>query len=187
MQALVHQRGVSGEFTFSMLPRLHQTLEKARTAGHPYKIVCILGGTNDLSDDDNTPESIFAHLHQMYDLVLSHGALLAAITIPESAFTDAEYVALRTGVNGHIKSFCAKNAATTVCIDLEHHIPYFNADGVKNDELWDDGLHMTPKGYDEFGQFVFNQLETKILELHGIGGIAVEKVVVPDIDGSGCA
>jgi lysophospholipase L1-like esterase len=162
-QSLIHQRGVSGEFTTDMIRRLHQLLETATSKGYPYKVVCILGGTNDLSDDSESGKDVFKRLKQLYDMVLSHGdCVLAAITIPESAFVDEDYCNKRTRINGYIKDFCAEHRDRAILIDLESHIRYFGADGTKNAEVWDDALHMTEAGYDEFGRLVFSCIKGKV-------------------------
>lgn len=165
-QSLIHQRGVSGEFTADMIRRLHQILEKASIKGYPYNVVCILGGTNDLSDEEEPAKNVFNRLKHMYDMVLAHGdCVLAAITIPESACVDNYYVNKRSRINGYIKEYCAEHRERAVLVDLETHIRFFGADGIKNTDLWDDALHMTEEGYDKFGELVFNHIKGKITNI----------------------
>ena len=165
-EVLISQQGVSGEFTDCMIRRLHGILEAAETNGHPFQIVCILGGTNDLSDEDDTPEIIFSRLKQMYEKVLAHGnATLAAITIPEAGFLDEAYISTRNGVNNLIKDFCASNPERIILVDLNGHIRFFADTGQKNTELWDDALHMTPAGYDKFGELVFENIKQTLAQV----------------------
>ena len=63
-----------------------------------FNIVSILSGTNDLARV-NTLESVCERLDQMYLKSFDHNAWLVYVTIPQSAFTDAEYVQLRTRIN----------------------------------------------------------------------------------------
>jgi hypothetical protein len=52
-----------------------------------------------------------------------------------------------------------------VLVDLESHMRYFGADGTKNTEYWDDALHMTEAGYDEFGRLVFSHIKDKVIAI----------------------
>ena len=156
--AAIHQFGLSGEFTSHMIPRLHDILTKSATS--PYKFVCILAGTNDLSLSDSGDE-IFERLRQLYNMVLEHGdkqAILVAITIPQSFFTDSDYVGTRNTVNKHIKNFCLginkdSDQVRVITVDYENLIPY-----QENGIYWDDALHMTPAGYNRLGKFIFEHI-----------------------------
>lgn len=169
-KALVHQRGLSGEFTDHMIPRLGRLLEQATAANQPYDAVCILGGTNDLSSDDSA-EEVFHRLKQLYDQVLAHGdgkTVLVTITIPQSACKDDEYVSRREGINALIKEFSSKGDDSSsgqgrvVCVDAEKSLPFFTLEQEKDKIIWDDALHMTPEGYDLLGRLVFTGIEDRM-------------------------
>jgi hypothetical protein len=42
--------------------------------------------------------------------------------------------------------------------DLKAHIPYHSLTEDQRDDLWDDGLHMTPAGYNRMGQHIADAL-----------------------------
>ena len=42
--------------------------------------------------------------------------------------------------------------------DLRAHIPYHSLTEDQRDDLWDDGLHMTPAGYNRMGQHIADAL-----------------------------
>lgn len=151
-RVVMQQVGMSGEYTSHMIPRLLRHLEGARP---PYQLVCLLGGTNDISLADS-PHEIAARLTDMYDAVLESHAMttLVAITIPQSYFLDTNYVEKRSFINTKIKEYCLRHSDRVLLVDLEHLLPYFKGDGSVDTVHWDDHLHMTPKGYDLFGQFV---------------------------------
>lgn len=164
---LLHERGVSGEFTDSMLSRLHGILTRTHETRYPYDIVCILGGTNDLSDPRNTPELIFGNLEQLYEQVFKHNshAIVVAITIPQSFVKDKKYLETRAAVNNLIMTYQKHDKdgqAKVLHLDLEHAIQYYDSEGHVNRTMWDDGLHLTPNGYDVFGQLVFDTLKPVI-------------------------
>jgi len=173
-EAMVHQRGLSGENTDHMIPRLAGILDRVAKTGFPYHVVCVLAGTNDLADDD-TAEQIFSRLKHLYEQVMMHGdgrTLLVTITIPPSAFMDEEYVARRSAINALIKEYSSSNNCDSaaaggergrvVCVDAEQGLPYWSAPGEKDTVLWDDALHLTPEGYDRLGGLVFSAIEPRL-------------------------
>ena len=180
-EVLIHQ------FTDHMIPRLSNILEKATSSSYPYRVVCVLAGTNDLSSDDNA-EDIFSRLKELYTQVLAHGGdqgiILVTITLPQAAFLDDDYVERRAAINSKIKEYTSHHSSSSnsnsnsnsnddsikiknhqqqvVCVDLEEGLPYFTPEGVKDTHHWDDALHMTPAGYDQFGRLVFSRLESHL-------------------------
>jgi lysophospholipase L1-like esterase len=154
-EVLLQQVGVSGEYTSHMISRLGGYL--VDNTASPYQLVCILGGTNDLALDD-PPAEVAARLKTMYNAVLtsSTDSLLAVITIPQSYFLDPEYVSKRSAINSEIKEYCEQSAFKDriVFVDLERLLPYYDKNGEKDTVHWDDHLHMSPDGYDQFGKLV---------------------------------
>ena len=107
-EAMIHQLGMSGEYTSHMIPRLYGIINRSLSV--PYKFVCILAGTNDLALTDSG-EVIFERIKHMYNMVLDHGdggTILVAITIPQSYFTDPSYIEKRDVINREIKKFCTE-------------------------------------------------------------------------------
>jgi len=159
-KAIVDQRGISGEFTNSMIERLPIIMKNATsTYGYKYNTVIILGGTNDLSGyQTETANSIFSRLEALYKIVLADGAKLLVVSVPESRVPQPDYIQLRHDVNKLIKEYYTKHQHEGVrYLDLETEIPY-NATGLAS-SLWSfDGLHMTALGYDNFGSLVFDSI-----------------------------
>lgn len=52
------------------------------------------------------------------------------------------------------REYCSSKNITV--IDLAASIPQLSLPLDKRREYWDDGIHFTPKGYDQFGEIVFN-------------------------------
>jgi lysophospholipase L1-like esterase len=50
-------------------------------------------------------------------------------------------------------------------LDLHAKIPYHSMEETEREEIWDDGLHFTPKGYERMGGFVAERLIEIISEL----------------------
>lgn len=158
-QCIIHQHGKSGEFTDHMIPRLHGILSKA--ADYPYKLVCILAGTNDLSRDHEKSSDVTMRLRQLYDMVLNHHekTFLVAITIPQSQCVAENYVNKRSAINEDIRNFC-QTTERAICVDFEKIIPYFEDSSQlkRNRVLWDDPLHMTPVGYDSLADLIYQHI-----------------------------
>lgn len=51
---------------------------------------------------------------------------------------------------------------TLLFLDLERRLPYHALTQGEKDELWDDGLHLTAKGYDVMGSLIFEALQPHI-------------------------
>lgn len=151
----MQQAGVSGAYTSGMIRHLEHYLNPK--TGPPFDVVCILGGTNDLSLDDS-PEEIFSRIKRLYDMSLEHNpaAILVPITIPQSFFRDSNYVATRSAINQMIKEYWQTSPAREriILVDLERLFPYFDESGTEDTTHWGDHLHMTPAGYDRFGSIM---------------------------------
>lgn len=48
--------------------------------------------------------------------------------------------------------------------DLHAMIPYHSMDEAERKEIWDDGLHLTPKGYERMGELIGERLAELIKE-----------------------
>lgn len=161
---IMNQSGCSGEFTDSMIFRMEEILSE--TKNDPYHLVCILGGTNDLSRDYETSSEIFSRLESLYQQVLNQNSktILVAITIPQSGWLEDSYVAKRIEINDLIRHFCLMNNERVICVDFEQNIPYFEDSNQKmrDNKLWDDTLHMTPKGYDLLASIIFDSIKESL-------------------------
>lgn len=76
---------------------------------------------------------------------------------------DEEYTGIRSHINESIREYCRRAADSNrvYCVDMEKLMPYFDVNTAMKDTIhWDDGLHMTPIGYDKFGEFVFNAISS---------------------------
>lgn len=173
----IREEGKSGEFTEDMTYRLRDILYK-NAENKPFDIICILGGTNDLSEFGSIASTeIFENLKVLYDAALQSNpnVQVVAMSIPQSGVKMVKYIDLRTEVNRLIGDYTKSYNETIksnsenlkrnpiIFIDLEHLFPYYirNTDIVDSTH-WDDTLHMTPAGYDLFGKIVFEHIEDAI-------------------------
>ena len=149
--------GISGQCTDEIYERSVELVNESKTT--LYDIVCVLAGTNDIGLYPERPaEETFQQLIKIYELFLSHGSFLITVTIPQSAETDSDYIQCRNDINESIRQYSLQNSSRVVCIDLEAQIPYNTSTGEVNTEYFDDELHLTPLGYDKFGELVFQAI-----------------------------
>jgi lysophospholipase L1-like esterase len=150
--------GHSGEETWQMVRRLEQILQRS----FKYDYVCILGGTNDLADSSETSSSIFGRLQVLYEKVLACDSKLIVVTIPPTAFDSKEedYLKTKLQINEMIHEFYLKHKemGKVEYVDLYSAVPYYESNGSKS-PLWDDNLHLSPAGYDKFGELVYESLK----------------------------
>jgi len=153
----VVEAGCSGEKTGDMLQRLRATLEPSQTQ---FQVVCLLGGTNDLGGRLGHAE-IVDNLREMYLAAAKHGAVTLAISVPEALINVPHYIEKRKAVNDGIRKVVKEwNQPQAIAfLDLEAQIPYLSAAEDARAEMWSDSLHMTEKGYDRFGELVFNEVQ----------------------------
>ncbi|CAF0800671.1 unnamed protein product, partial [Didymodactylos carnosus] len=158
--AKVCASGRSGERVLDgMIERLKKTLDTVENESH-FRWVIILGGINDLSLGSE-PERIMDGLRQMYDMVYRHGANLVIMTVTESGLvkTNDPRDEKRHRLNTLIKTYAWENhfagGKRTFCVDLDKLIPWHRPDMVEKKLLWDDHMHLTPKGYDRVAELIF--------------------------------
>jgi len=59
-------------------------------------------------------------------------------------------------VNEHLKQYCQDQSVQL--LDLAEKIPNLEMPSNERDTMWDDGLHLTPLGYDRMGEFIYDTL-----------------------------
>lgn len=156
--------GHSNEYVLNnMIDRLRTTLSEAVEQGHYYRWVIILGGIHDLGRGVR-PEVIFDGLRQMYQMVYEHGANLVVLTVNETGRlkTNDPRDADRHQLNTLIKKYAWENhwagGRRTFCADINEAIPWHRGDLDEKKKLWDDHMHLTPKGYDLIGTLIFKTI-----------------------------
>lgn len=161
----VTSSGQSGEFTVAMKKRLDMILSSVENdeSAKKFDLVCILAGTNDLGCSE-TPKKIFKNLLSMYNRVLSHGAELCVITVPENGLDLYWLDSSRKELNDKIRKYVRRESEKDfiVLFDLEKEIPHSQA----NKKYWsEDDLHMSKRGYKHFAKKLYKVLtENQILE-----------------------
>ena len=118
----INQKGRSGERTEHMRGRLSQILHT--NTNDIFNIICILGGTNDLSEYKSKQAiEIFNNLKYLYEMSIESNPniQLVVISIPQSGVVVPQYMELRTQVNILIQDYVNKynqkidsNASTTI-------------------------------------------------------------------------
>lgn len=121
----------------------------ADNATAPYDWAIILGGTNDIGY--NIPaETAFEKLKAVWEMPLSRKVKVLALTVPEGGGVRgrAWLSAQRDKLNGLIKGYKRENFYV---FDLHAAVPNFSMSAKDQERYWDDGLHLTPDGYDLMG------------------------------------
>lgn len=162
LEVIVKNYGVSGErLADTMKTRLQEVVAATRP-----DLVIILGGTNDLLDMDKGGEDVIDHI--LNDLQTLHlfcqykGIKTVALSIPETSFDvwkpHGNMSRIRNKLNQDFREFVKESLTESVYIDIASEIPRKG-----NEALWDDGVHLSTKGYDRVGEVIFRGI-TKIVE-----------------------
>ncbi|TGJ78250.1 hypothetical protein E0Z10_g10510 [Xylaria hypoxylon] len=130
------------------------------SAQYPYDWTIVLGGTNDLGW--NRPADIIEGLKRAWDIPLSKGGKVLALTIPETKSTSRETIERRNEVNDAIRGYEKDNFFH---FDLFKALPYHQMAPHDRGKYWDpDGVHLQAAGYDLMGEKIGDAL-VRILRL----------------------
>ncbi|GFR40616.1 hypothetical protein Agub_g1197 [Astrephomene gubernaculifera] len=170
----VSERGLSGERVVDdqpdsgMVVRLPKLLDYSAAEGRNFSWVVILGGINDIGWGAD-PYTVFTGLQSLYDTSRRHGARVLALTCLETATSRSdtkpndERSRLNALIRGAGEEAEARGDAGFAVLDLEPLLPFprdrYDAAG---DALWDDGLHLTPAGYDRLAEIIYQGLRDKL-------------------------
>jgi len=153
----LENRGLSGEFTDSMVSRFAKLVESGS-----FNFAVILGGTNDLGLQD--PEMTFGNLKAMHDHARKMGIISVVVTIPENGQEqDLPWIAeVASAINNKLKQYCNENKVPL--IDLRSRLPRHSLTPDERKAMWCDQLHFTEYGYDCFGELVYETLAPLLIK-----------------------
>ncbi|XP_020622272.1 uncharacterized protein LOC110059897 [Orbicella faveolata] len=163
----VDNAGIPGERAQDeMLPRLYQTLQRARAK---YSWVIILGGTNDLrkyrenaaSFDIEDSKLIFHALVNLHNISHTFGAKTVAVSVPdrecEGSGTCFYLKEIHLKINELLKEFSSRNNEKVILADLasEVFLP-------RDKRLWGDPIHFNKQGYDKMADVIYNSMKEHV-------------------------
>ncbi|KAI1761532.1 SGNH hydrolase [Hypoxylon sp. FL1150] len=138
-----------------------------------YDWTVVLGGTNDLGWGSKV-EDIIAGLEKAWDIPLSRGGKVLALTIPDTKFQGASLTERRGTINKFIREYKKPNFFS---FDLHAAIPYHDMVPSDRPKYWEmDGVHLSAGGYDLMGEKIAEEL-IRIMRLadaqeHDINSVA---------------
>lgn len=153
VQYNVDVAGVPGEGTKDMLQRFQTDCVPNL---NEFKLICILGGTNDLGNPSESGPTVVARLLQMHSTCHKQGVKTIAIGIPPHG-QERQFPAVakkRRYINDALQRI-SQSLNTVFYFDLENAIPMFDIDHSERIKCWDDLLHYTVYGYNKFGESLY--------------------------------
>ena len=134
---------------------LRAHLRDAASAGAPFALVLILAGTNDLAEvmaRRSRPQDVVAALRALHASARGCGCLTVALTVPEHPAEGAAGGAgvrhAREAINAGLRALAVQgdvDALADIAAALPHSDP----------SLWDDGLHLSGRGYDRLAELAY--------------------------------
>ncbi|KAG0650846.1 hypothetical protein D0Z07_2285 [Hyphodiscus hymeniophilus] len=150
-----------------------EPLDTGSTTSKPlYNYTLFLGGTNDLGWGLPASE-IWSSIKTMTAIPLRHNSKLVLFTVPECGVKNRDLDARRDELNRLIK---ADDREGVYVFDLHSAMPYHSMSEQEREEVWDDGLHFTPRGYEVMGEFVTRRM-LEIIESEEKQGNGVSTVI----------
>ena len=182
-------KGIVGEMTHKqMTQRLPLVLGNAT---FQYDWIVILGGTNDIlhvknfADDEeflNQLENVWQpritkDIEKLHSISYRYGAHTVLLTVPENAIELwPEYkplMKMRNKINNALKRFAYLSNGQTVLCDVATKVPRHSLGPAQEAAMWDDHLHMTPKGYGKMARVVSDCLEPYLPHRKGVGDAGI--------------
>lgn len=146
-QIEIYVAGVSGETTGEMLRRFDRQVIKSRP-----DYVIILGGTNDLGWRVSI-DQIVANLTRMYQTAQKANIIPIACTIPSLLGAD-DFIPPRLELNRRIQETAKEMKISFADLFTSTADPF----GRLRREYSQDGLHLTPAGYQKIAQTLFESV-----------------------------
>lgn len=122
------------------------------TKEEPFDWIIFLGGTNDIGYG-LSPQSIYDSLEDCTAIPLSSPSppQILILTVPECGVKNQNLDRRRNAFNALIRSDARERVWV---LDLWEKVKYHEMPEEDRDEIWDDGLHFTPMGYERIGMLV---------------------------------
>jgi lysophospholipase L1-like esterase len=156
----IDNAGVSGEAVLSttMLPRLERLLSSTTTK---YDWILILAGTNDTIRDQQKASRIFDGYKLLINECHKHEARVLCMTLPETIYPrESPYDIQRQEFNRLLKEELISTNNNIVILDIDRLLPQHSLSSNEHKQIWDDGVHLTPQGYDRLGQLIYEKLKS---------------------------
>ncbi|KAI1855439.1 hypothetical protein JX266_000304 [Neoarthrinium moseri] len=164
--------GMPGDMVSDSRGTFHKRM-KGLWRQREFEWTIVLGGTNDLVWSCR-PDTLLNSLKELWDIPLSHGGKVLALTIPEINADIPGLEFSRKAVNLGIKNYKKQNF---YAFDLAAAVPYCDMPAMDRIKYWDpDGVHFTRDGYDLIGQKVAECL-IRILHLEEAQSTEISSIV----------
>lgn len=90
------------------------------------------------------------------------------VTLPEIKYerydnTDVS-ARLRGAVNRRLRRYARKHKKNTIIANLASYLDKLGTDGNEYARIWDDGVHLTPYGYDRMGSYIYRKISKYLIE-----------------------
>lgn len=149
--------GVSGEHVVKrMTSRFAKTLKDASDAGKHYAVTILLGGINDLSIKTHN-SFVFDGITSMIREARMFKTHVLLLTLLGTSAVKTKHDDSRMHLNRRLRLLPnhPEFGDSVTILDMDLELPFREAESAG---LYDDGLHLTPEGYDKLGQVIYKAL-----------------------------
>jgi lysophospholipase L1-like esterase len=172
---VIHNKGVSGEKTGSMVKRIRRTCSKSR-----YDMAIILAGTNDLDDPHMSATAIANNVTNLHTYCMDKLGVtnVMCLSIPEvtspnrtksASITTTnngddrviKYETKRIRVNKKLSSYCDQHIA----VHYVHFGEVFKESQLGPRMFSGNGYHLSVSGYKKMAEFIANHIKTVLHQM----------------------
>ncbi|KAL2042768.1 hypothetical protein N7G274_004527 [Stereocaulon virgatum] len=151
---------IDGHYT----SRMYQAMKDTHPTAYDWTI--IQAGGNDLAQNKGSPEQIFDALKEFWEIPLSMGSKVLALTVTEHGNDNAEENAKRQQLNDMVLRHQAKNFFV---VDLAKGMPWQAMPLDQRMAIWSDDTHFTKEGNVIMGDLIADRLiELTKWSYHGL-------------------
>jgi len=158
------------QLDLTLVPYTQQLLQQAKGAGQSYQYAVVLAGINDLGAGNYSAAAVFPKLVQMYDMLLASGATVIAVApwpnrfVSRSSDNERQRQLLQQMMQDYVSSPAnSKRTPRVYLMQLPREwFDFWTMPASRVAIMQDDLLHLTPYGYDMFGQLVAESILSHI-------------------------
>jgi lysophospholipase L1-like esterase len=143
-----------------MLRRLESCIEEAADEDVTFEWVVIMGGINDVGTPGVTASQMYEALSRLVDMAAKYAKKVLIMNCMEISH-DVNFQKILEVIKAYNAMIegCVSKFPGVSFLDMRKEMPYHSLSAAERKELFDDGVHLTKKGYERMGEIIFSRMK----------------------------